>query len=411
MELRTRGDSVALVLPDRIDDATIGRSLTRGQHAVALTCLIMTVLTLIVAHGARPELSLWLPALALLPSIALLLVRLARPSNVFAILYLIAGGLALLTLELTRHELAAGDLASERFDLLGVKFALVLCGATATSVRASVMWTAAGFVTAEGASLASSLVTGETYLFSTPTLLAALVVVFLRPLASLVSSALRAALPQLRQASLDNEAASQRAVLEQRAAALVHDTVLEQLAGIVTAPAGALAPGLRERLSRDVGYLTGDGWLDPVSETDEAASAQWRQSRVFAALQESRLLGLAIETTGDLQALRRISEPTEHALGLALTQCLANVLKHAGTEKAEIAVYETDTDVCVMVIDTGRGFDESQTGRDRLGLRNSVRRRIESVGGSVQVWSTLGQGTSIMLRVPGTVPEQATEQQ
>lgn len=400
-----------LVLPERIDDATIGRSLTRAQHAVALTCLIVTVVTLVVVQGARPEFSLWLPALALLPPVALLFMRLRWPSNALATVYLVGGGLALFTLELTRHELAAGDLASERFDLLGVKFALVLCGATATSVRASVIWTAAGLVTSELASLVSSLVTGEEYLFSTPTLLAALVVVFLRPLASLVSSRLRAALPQLRQASLDNEAANQRAVLEQRAAALVHDTVLNQLASIATTSEGALAPGLRERISRDVGYLSGDGWLDPVSEADEAASAQWRQSPVFAALQDSRLLGLTIETTGDLQALRRISRPTEFALGLALAQCLANVLKHAGTEKAEIAVYETDTDVCVMVIDTGRGFDESQTGSDRLGLRNSVRRRIESVGGSVQVWSTLGQGTSIMLRVPAIMPEQATGQQ
>ncbi|MBX3094169.1 MAG: hypothetical protein KF680_06480 [Cryobacterium sp.] len=399
-----------LVLPDRIDEATIGRSLTRAQHTVALTCLIVTVVTLGVVHGARPELSLWVPALALLLPVALLFMRLRWPSNTLATVYLAGGGFALFTLELARHELAAGELAGERFDLLGVKFALVLCGATATSVRANVMWTAAGFVTSELASLVSSLVTGEAYLFSTPTLLAALVVVLLRPLASLVSSKLRAALPQLRQASLDNEAANQRAVLEQRAAALVHDTVLNQLAGIAAAPEGALAPRLRDRISRDVGYLTGDGWLDPVSDANEAASAQWRQSPVFAALQDSRLLGLTIETTGDLQALRRISGPTELALGLALTQCLANVLKHAGTEKAEIAVYETDTDVCVMVIDTGRGFDESQTGSDRLGLRNSVRRRIESVGGSVQVWSTLGQGTSIMLRVPAIMPEQATDQ-
>lgn len=400
-----------LVLPERIDDASVAHSLTRAQHTVALTCLIVTVVTLVAVQGARSELSLWIPALALLPAIALLFMRLTWPSNALATGYLVVGGLALFTLELARHELAAGDLASERFDLLGVKFALVLCGASATSVRASIVWTAAGFATSEVASVASSLVTEEPYLFSVPTLLAALVVVFLRPLASLVSSKLRAALPQLRQASLDNEVANQRAVLEQRAAALVHDTVLNQLGGIAAAPEGALAPGLRERVSRDVGYLTGEGWLDPVSEASEAASAQWRLSPVFAALQDSRLRGLTVETTGDLQALRRLSGPTELALGLALTQCLANVLKHAGTEKAEIAVYETDTDVCVMVIDTGRGFDESQTGSDRLGLRNSVRRRIESVGGSVQVWSTLGQGTSIMLRVPATLPEQKRDQQ
>jgi signal transduction histidine kinase len=53
-----------------------------------------------------------------------------------------------------------------------------------------------------------------------------------------------------------------------------------------------------------------------------------------------------------------------------------------------------------MVVDTGKGFTEAETGIDRLGLRNSVRRRIEAVEGTVQVWSTPGRGTSIMIRVP-----------
>jgi signal transduction histidine kinase len=53
-----------------------------------------------------------------------------------------------------------------------------------------------------------------------------------------------------------------------------------------------------------------------------------------------------------------------------------------------------------MVIDTGKGFSEAETGADRLGLRNSVRRRIEAIDGTVQVWSTPGRGTSIMIRVP-----------
>src|SRR5690606_29609981 len=123
---------------------------------------------------------------ALLPAIALLFARLRWPSNTLATAYLVAGGLGLFTFEVARHELAAGDLAGERFDLLGIKLALVLCGATATTVRASVLWTTAGFATSEITSLVSSLVTEDPYLFSLPALLAALMVVLLRPLASLM---------------------------------------------------------------------------------------------------------------------------------------------------------------------------------------------------------------------------------
>jgi signal transduction histidine kinase len=62
------------------------------------------------------------------------------------------------------------------------------------------------------------------------------------------------------------------------------------------------------------------------------------------------------------------------------------------------------------VIDAGRGFDEAATGRDRLGLRTSVRSRIASVGGRVQVWSAPGRGTSVLLQVPdGTGAPVASE--
>jgi signal transduction histidine kinase len=58
-----------------------------------------------------------------------------------------------------------------------------------------------------------------------------------------------------------------------------------------------------------------------------------------------------------------------------------------------------------MVIDAGKGFTEAEMGADRLGLRQSVRKRIESVGGHVQVWSTPGKGTSVMIRLPALEPE------
>jgi len=54
----------------------------------------------------------------------------------------------------------------------------------------------------------------------------------------------------------------------------------------------------------------------------------------------------------------------------------------------------------VMVIDSGSGFVEQSVGGDRLGLRQSIRGRIEGVGGSVQVWTTPGVGTSVSLTVP-----------
>jgi signal transduction histidine kinase len=78
------------------------------------------------------------------------------------------------------------------------------------------------------------------------------------------------------------------------------------------------------------------------------------------------------------------------------------VLHHSGTTRAEVAVFDSETEVSVMVIDSGRGFSEADNQPDRLGIRQSVRQRIESIGGSVQIWSAPGRGTSVMIRVPAT---------
>ena len=101
--------------------------------------------------------------------------------------------------------------------------------------------------------------------------------------------------------------------------------------------------------------------------------------------------------------MTRLDRAASNALGLAAKQCLANVVKHSGTMKAEVAVYGSDAEVSVMIVDEGRGFEVTAVGADRLGLRASVRRRIEAIGGTVQVWSTPGAGTSVLIRVPAAI--------
>ncbi|HEY5229783.1 MAG TPA: ATP-binding protein, partial [Galbitalea sp.] len=124
------------------------------------------------------------------------------------------------------------------------------------------------------------------------------------------------------------------------------------------------------------------------------------RSALLAAVQEARDLSLAVDVTGDPGAIGRLTSERDVAVGLAVKQCLVNVLRHAQIGRAEVVVIGSVTDVSVMVIDAGRGFSEQLIASDRLGLRQSVRRRIESVGGEVRLWSTPGRGTSVLIRVP-----------
>jgi signal transduction histidine kinase len=188
--------------------------------------------------------------------------------------------------------------------------------------------------------------------------------------------------------------------LEHRAAALLHDTVLSQLAAIAAAPAGPLPAGTRRSIEGDLQLLVGEDWLvEPELATGSGEDAHL-PALFERSIDDSRRDGLAVDLAGELALLDTLTPEVARELALALRQCLVNVVRHAGTDHAEVVVFGGDGELTVMVIDGGRGFREESVPRDRLGLRASVRGRIERVGGSVQIWSTLGEGTSVLLRVP-----------
>lgn len=393
---------------ERVADSALGRALSRAQQTSALTIIVLNVVVLLVMQVERPTHWFWAIALAFVPMLVLLVARLSFPSNWLSAAYLVLGGVAIFTIDLSTSELATEELADNGPGFFAVRLALILCGAAGTGVAASVLWTALGYLASEGAVLAASLALGEQYEFSVELLLTAVIVALLRPIASLVNPRVRSVWQQLQRASADDEAARRREVLEQRAAALVHDTVLGQLHAIAAAPVGELSAELRALLVRSLATVSGDGWITAGPDAGRKASVEWQHTPLFSALQDARLLGLTVDVTGDPTVLGRVGAETSLALGLAAAQCLTNVLKHSGVTVAEVAIYGTDTDVCVMVVDSGKGFDEDLTTADRLGLRSSVKRRIEAVGGRVQVWTTPGQGTSIMLRVPDIGHERTT---
>ncbi len=103
---------------------------------------------------------------------------------------------------------------------------------------------------------------------------------------------------------------------------------------------------------------------------------------------------------GDEGAVRALGPARAEALDAAVAQCLVNVARHAGVSEAELAVGLADGEVTVAVMDSGVGFDERDIPTDRIGLRTSIRARIEHEGGTVRLWSTKGIGTTIVLTVP-----------
>ena len=85
-------------------------------------------------------------------------------------------------------------------------------------------------------------------------------------------------------------------------------------------------------------------------------------------------------------------------------ELLFNVLKHAGTDRAALRLNSTSGEMSLTVIDEGRGFDssalkETAASAGKFGLF-SIRERMESLGGRVDLVSGLSQGTCVTLSIP-----------
>ncbi|HEX9995932.1 MAG TPA: PAS domain S-box protein [Abditibacterium sp.] len=99
-----------------------------------------------------------------------------------------------------------------------------------------------------------------------------------------------------------------------------------------------------------------------------------------------------------------ISPDAETALYRVVQECLSNVLRHAQASQASVLLERRANHVTAIVEDDGCGFDvEAISTSKRLGVRG-MQERMELVGGTLEVESQLGGGTTIYARVPLSVP-------
>jgi hypothetical protein len=81
----------------------------------------------------------------------------------------------------------------------------------------------------------------------------------------------------------------------------------------------------------------------------------------------------------------------------AVAEALENVVRHAGTDRAELCLSEVDGQVTVTVADHGRGFEPDSVPAHRFGVRESIVGRLAEVGGHTSIQSSPGTGTRISM--------------
>lgn len=398
---------MSLGLPGHLVEATLSRALARASHWFGVICLA-GALASVLALSMAPVTDRLLATIAAIVGMGALLAVLAKWRTVpLTIAYLVLG--AACTYLFTGAVLGMpGVFSSSDLFLISLpKMALIMVGGAGSGALVGVLWSTVGFLFAE---VAATLAVSQTPVPDRPdvfTIVTYLMLVGVMLLDGLTRRTGRAAQPAIHRAVQDDEARTLRHDFDVRAIALMHDTTLNQLVSVARAKPGPLSRGLEAGIRETLHTLADRDWLTHVDERTAAAPAGsdgWLASAVYRAIDRSRDRGLVVDITGEKDALGRLDAEQDRELGLAVQQCLVNVLQHAGIAAAEVVIDADDENVSVMVLDAGSGFMEAETGNDRLGLRQSVRKRIERLGGTVVIWSRPGAGTSVLLTLPAPVP-------
>jgi signal transduction histidine kinase len=88
-----------------------------------------------------------------------------------------------------------------------------------------------------------------------------------------------------------------------------------------------------------------------------------------------------------------------HAVFRIVQECLTNVARRSESENAQVALSERGEKLEVEVKDRGVGFDPENIPQDSVGPEG-IRLRARLAGGSAQVESAPGRGTTVVVKLP-----------
>lgn len=386
----------SVALPRAVAARITVQALANTQRVIAAAGSIMAALLVadvLVAHGAADQVAVVVTPFLGMGVLALLL--LWRPGVLTAVLYI--GGGAIFSVAMIVLALAVDPQFDDSGPYLLNRLAAAICLVGAVSGRAlsGAVWTIVAYVIAQ-----LSVVLGLALSGSDARPGAGPLIVFVISLVAYLTLALaqRQAERQLEpmtSAADDVLGDDRRRLLEQRAASVVHDTVLADLAAIARSP-GVLAARTRTVLTDHLGVLAGSSVADSAG-TPTAGSALGEALLELA--HEYQWGGVRVDVSGTELLDDHVPSATRHAVVGAARAALDNVVKHAGTDRAELVTGIRNGVLTLLVVDDGHGFAATTTTADRLGVRISIEQRIQQVGGSVRIWSG-PDGTTVMMTVP-----------
>jgi signal transduction histidine kinase len=156
-----------------------------------------------------------------------------------------------------------------------------------------------------------------------------------------------------------------------------------------------------EGLAENVRKISSDLRPDMLDHLGLIPTLEW-----YADELRQRAAGLEVEFEAVGFKERRLDPQVEIVLYRILQEALNNAAKHSGAKRVGVMLTYSHPQVIMVIKDDGRGFEiepnaSVASGRERgIGLV-SMRERVASVGGSIDIRSEVGRGTIIRVALPG----------
>ena len=134
-----------------------------------------------------------------------------------------------------------------------------------------------------------------------------------------------------------------------------------------------------------------------------------------------------VRNTSLCEAIAIVADSASHATGIAVTtswvdvetvtlsgiqelmiyrsvqEAINNVVRHAGATELHIEMVNHGSELTLLIYDNGRGFDTLAIRENSKGIGlGNIRARIAYAGGTVEIDSHPGSGTTISINIPLT---------
>ena len=180
----------------------------------------------------------------------------------------------------------------------------------------------------------------------------------------------------------------------------LHDGIQQQLVSLMLdlrAVQAAVPPGLAE-LEGGLASIAerAAGVIDEAREISHGIHPAILSERGLTPALRALARQSAVPVELDLRTGRRLPGPVEVAAYYAVSEALANAAKHAHASAVHVEVDTPDATLQLAIRDDGIGGADPARGSGLTGLSD----RIEALGGTLQVTSPAGRGTTLFIEIP-----------